>query len=95
MVHGQGGAAMIDDPEDYDDYCEQECEHLEYGIDILSGFARCEDCGHGWIATDAEIQHQIDMQAAYDRVCAQIETDGLAIEVDNKSATISDDDIPF
>lgn len=88
---------MIDEPEDYydDDPEEDICIHEDYEIDILTGIASCDDCGARWTATDEQYQHRIDMQAAWDRECARLEAEGLAISDGSSFIEITDDEIPF
>ena len=87
---------MIDDPEDYDDDLEDECFHEDYEIDILTGVASCDGCGHRWMATDNEYQHRIDAQAAWDRECERLEQAGLALGDGTQGChEITGDDIPF
>ena len=35
---------------------DEECVHEDYEIDILTGRATCDDCGHHRIATDAQMK---------------------------------------
>lgn len=41
------------------------CCHDDYDIDTLEGRCHCYRCGESWSATDAEILHAIDSEAAY------------------------------
>lgn len=46
---------------------DDECLHEEYEIDILTGRATCDDCGHVWIATDAQMKsHEEMMRRCYE-----------------------------
>jgi hypothetical protein len=47
----------------YDEY-DEPCEHRDYEIDILDGCARCI-CGETWSVSQAEIEREIERQAAY------------------------------
>lgn len=51
----------------YDDYDYDECDHEDFDIDILDGRCTCHRCGERWTATEAELLHQIDSEAAYAR----------------------------
>lgn len=54
--------ALIDD----DDYPPDECDHLDYELDILTGRATCEMCDHRWYLSDAEWEsYQKRMAAPY------------------------------
>jgi hypothetical protein len=44
---------------------QDECEHEEYEIDIVTGRAECQYCSHAWWASRAEIDAEQDRQAAY------------------------------
>lgn len=60
------------DPYPDDDRPEDECEHLDYEANVLTGEAICA-CGHRWLQTAAEIAEQRENQAAYDEMCAEWE----------------------
>ena len=48
----------------------EECVHEDYEIDILTGRATCDDCGHHWFATDAQMKaHQELASRCYECVC--------------------------
>lgn len=49
----------------YDDEPEDECEHDEYEIDILTGRASCDRCLHSWWATDKQVASEARRQADY------------------------------
>ena len=51
---------------------EQECDHMDYETDILTGFATCA-CGHRWMQTSEEIERERQRQIDYDQMCAQWE----------------------
>ena len=46
---------MIDDPED-------ECYHEDYEIDILTGIASCDGCGHRWMLTAKDFEREHELQ---------------------------------
>lgn len=59
--------------EDDDGLPEDECDHMDYDVDILTGRATCERCGHRWYQTDEQRRSQERAQAAWDRYCAEQE----------------------
>lgn len=57
-----GESQWLDD----DDYEPQdECEHDNYEIDILTGRAECDTCYHSWPATSEEIAAAVRHQRQY------------------------------
>ena len=62
------------DDEDDDDFpvYEDDCDHLEADVDLMTGNATCR-CGHHWYLSGDEIrreaQLQADMMAAYYEQC--------------------------
>lgn len=61
-----GNKAMTSpvDVEEYDDAPEDECDHLDYELDILTGLATCEMCSHLWYLSEAEWKHYQERMAA-------------------------------
>ena len=55
---------QYEDPE-YDDTPQDECEHSEYSIDVLTGRAECDQCPHGWWASSEQIAAESRRQAEY------------------------------
>ena len=51
-----------------DPYPGDECDHVDYEADILTGIATCH-CGHRWMQTSQEIASQREAQAVYDKQC--------------------------
>ena len=41
---------------DYGDEPEDECDHEDYEVDILTGRATCNMCGHSWWQSPEEIE---------------------------------------
>lgn len=58
------------DPYPDDDRPEDDCDHLDYEANILTGEAICA-CGHRWVQTAAEIVARRENQIAYDEMCAE------------------------
>lgn len=54
--------------DDYDDR-ENQCDHEDYDVDILTGRASCDHCLANWYVGEDEIVRQIEHQAAYDEQC--------------------------
>lgn len=54
-----------DDDMAYDERDEEseDCWHEDYEIDILTGRATCDACGHHWIATDAQMKAHEEIAA--------------------------------
>ena len=50
------------DDEPYDDAPEDECDHMDYELDILTGRAECPTCGHRWFMSDAELKHDEELR---------------------------------
>lgn len=49
----------------FDEYdIEDECEHDEYEMDILTGRASCAMCNHVWQASEAEWKRHEELMAA-------------------------------
>lgn len=46
---------------------EDGCCHEDHDLDILTGRCHCYRCGERWYASDAEILHAVDCEAAYAR----------------------------
>lgn len=63
---------MTDDA--YDDYWEDDdpreddCDHVDYESDILTGCAFCYRCGHRWVLSSDEVEREIELIAAYQRM---------------------------
>lgn len=55
-----------DDDMEYDER-EDECDHEEFEIDILTCRATCDRCFHHWTATDAQMKaHEEAMSRCYE-----------------------------
>ena len=88
---------MIDnDPYwDYEDDLEDECFHEDYEIDILTGMASCDHCGHRWMMTTKQLERHHELQADCDRYYQQLEEEGFALNEPSDGQKVSDDEIPF
>jgi hypothetical protein len=49
--------------EEYDS--EDQCDHDDYDVDIVTGRASCSNCLAHWYVRDEEIQRQIEHEATY------------------------------
>lgn len=53
-----------------DDYDARDCcDHEQFEIDVCTGRAQCDSCGHAWWASNAEVDAELDRIAAYDEWC--------------------------
>lgn len=62
--------------EDDDGPPDDECDHMDYDVDILTGRATCELCGHRWYQTEAQRLSRERAQASWDKYCQEIEREG-------------------
>lgn len=51
-----------DDDNEYDADIDEDCDHLDYELDILIGRAICDRCGHMWYMSEAELKHDEEMR---------------------------------
>lgn len=67
------------DDDEYDDFYDEsdDCECIDYDVDIFLGTAWCPRCQRSWGLTDAqlarEIKHQADYMAQFE--CVEEEAD--------------------
>jgi hypothetical protein len=67
------------DADQFPDGEPDECDHLEYEVDLLTGRAECDHCPHTWHLTDEQLNQEIVRQReAYEAFHAQADQDGQA-----------------
>jgi hypothetical protein len=99
------GSYATNNPDPYDDYDDDEqCDHDDEDMDILSGYAFCWRCGSRRSISDDEIKAQEAHEAAYARMEAQwnrwqwwreLKAWASSLVPRRRHATVNDDDIPF
>lgn len=50
---------------DRKDLIEDDCDHDDYEVDILTGRATCNRCGHRWFQTLEEMEREARRKDAY------------------------------
>lgn len=74
--------------------CEDDCDHIDYDLDILTGCAWCNDCSHSWLMTTEQLRRHERLQRKADQAWEQLyaETEN---PIDECGGPVDPSEIPF